>query len=62
MANAILSNTSGAQAKEVKDPTTGALLSSPPANPMKAMTSVSGASDKEVAPAVVEEEDLIITP
>jgi hypothetical protein len=59
MANAILSNTSGAQAK---DPTTGALISSPPANPMKAMTSVSGASDKEVAPAVVEEEDLILTP
>jgi len=41
MANAIISNTSGGQAK---DPTTGALLSTPPVNAFKAMTSV-GAKD-----------------
>jgi len=44
MANAIISNTSGGQAK---DPTTGALLSTPPVNAFKAMTSV-GAKDSAV--------------
>jgi hypothetical protein len=55
MANAIISNTTGAQ---VKDPSTGALLSSPPANPMKAMTSLSVDQVKAAADVVVEEEEI----